>query len=139
MSFRLRHRGIVGDATILTSRVPLYLVLGAVSVGTFILFRSTITSLHSKNKSSTVPSPRDDVLPKLSEGDIKRLPYPPNAFPGARDVDTPYGASLHIYEWGPEDGNRVLLIHGISTPSIALGNLAHKLVDQGCRVMLFGR
>lgn len=32
----------------------------------------------------------------------------------------------------------MLLIHGISTPSIALADLAHKLVSKGCRVMLFG-
>lgn len=44
-----------------------------------------------------------------------------------------------MYEWGPEGGRRVLLIHGISTPSIALAHLAHQLVGEGYRVMLFGR
>jgi hypothetical protein len=32
----------------------------------------------------------------------------------------------------------VLFIHGISTPSIALGGLAESLASKGCRVMLFG-
>jgi hypothetical protein len=32
----------------------------------------------------------------------------------------------------------VLLVHGISTPCIALGSLAEELVQGGCRVMLFG-
>lgn len=50
------------------------------------------------------------------------LPYPPDVLPGARDVDSPYG-SLRVYEWGPEDGRKVLMVHGISTPCISLGNL----------------
>ncbi|KAI7626057.1 hypothetical protein KC319_g17603, partial [Hortaea werneckii] len=68
--------------------------------------------------------------------DLNSLPYPPNALPGARDVDTPYG-NTRVYEWGPEDGRKVLLVHGISTPCIALANLADSLVEKGCRVMLF--
>jgi hypothetical protein len=76
-------------------------------------------------------------LPRLSGDELKELPYPPNALPGARDVDSPYG-SIRVYEWGPEDGEKILLVHGISTPSIALTDLAYKLVEKGCRVMLFG-
>ena len=68
---------------------------------------------------------------------LSDLPYPPDALPGRRDVDTPYG-SVRFYEWGPETGERVLLVHGISTPSVALGDLAHELADRGYRVMLFG-
>ncbi|KAL4918917.1 Alpha/Beta hydrolase protein [Aspergillus aurantiobrunneus] len=63
-------------------------------------------------------------------------PLPPDVLPGPRDVQSPYG-SIRIYEWGPEDGPKVLLVHGITTPCIALGGLAHALVDRGCRVMLF--
>ncbi|KAL2798881.1 Alpha/Beta hydrolase protein [Aspergillus keveii] len=66
----------------------------------------------------------------------KDHPLPLDALPGARDVQTPYG-SMRVYEWGPEDGRKVLLVHGITTPCISLGGLAHALVDQGCRVMLF--
>lgn len=70
-------------------------------------------------------------------------PYPPTDFiPGARDIDTPYG-SIRIYEFGPEDAERkVLLVHGISVPSMALAGMGQRLVDRGCRIMLldlFGR
>ncbi|MCJ1288455.1 hypothetical protein MMC26_007813 [Xylographa opegraphella] len=65
------------------------------------------------------------------------LPYPPDALPGARDVDSPYGW-MRVYEWGPEDGRKVLLVHGISTPCIALADVAWRLVERGCRVCLFG-
>lgn len=70
-------------------------------------------------------------------GQLGQLPYPPDALPGARDVDSPYGPT-RVYEWGPHDGPKVLLIHGISTPSIALADLAHRLVARGFRVLLFG-
>ncbi|KAL4990229.1 Alpha/Beta hydrolase protein [Aspergillus falconensis] len=63
-------------------------------------------------------------------------PLPTDVLPGARDVQTPYG-SIRVYEWGPEHGPKVLLVHGITTPCISLGGLAHGLVDRGCRVMLF--
>lgn len=42
-----------------------------------------------------------------------------------------------MYEWGPQTGRKVVLIHGISTPCIALSNIAHGLVEKGCRVLLF--
>ena len=44
---------------------------------------------------------------------------------------------MRVYEFGPVDGEKVLLVHGISTSCITLGRLAHELVARGCRVMLF--
>ncbi|KAJ3560556.1 hypothetical protein NPX13_g9262 [Xylaria arbuscula] len=52
---------------------------------------------------------------------------------------------IRVYEWGPggNDGSssgergRVLLVHGISTPVVALGDLGHELVARGYRVMMF--
>lgn len=63
-------------------------------------------------------------------------PYPLDVFPGGRDVKTPYG-TIRVFEWGPETGEKVLLMHGIGTPSIALGDMAKAFVDRGCRVMLY--
>ncbi|KAF2102831.1 alpha/beta-hydrolase, partial [Rhizodiscina lignyota] len=84
-----------------------------------------------------IESPLRTLIPKLSEEEIEQLPYPPNVLPGARDVETPYG-TIRIYEWGPEDGRRVLLIHGISTPCVSMKSVADTLVEKaGCRVMLF--
>lgn len=83
-----------------------------------------------------VPSPMKSLMPKLSPEDASTLPYPPDAYPGIRDVESPFG-SLRVYEWGPEDGRKVLLVHGISNPCIALGAVAHGLADKGCRVMMF--
>lgn len=119
-------------------RVPapqLFLIAGA-SLGGLLFLRHVSSSLRT-DKFKTPLSPRAKTLPRPSGDELEELPYPPDALPGARDVDSPYG-SIRVYEWGPEDGEKMLLIHGISTPSIALTDLAYKLVEKGCRVMLFG-
>ncbi|KAM7215446.1 Alpha/Beta hydrolase fold [Rhypophila decipiens] len=84
-----------------------------------------------------IASPLKTVIPGLSKEQLDRLEYKPDAFPGARDVETPYG-SIRVYEWGPETGEKVLFVHGITTSCQSLDKLAHSLVnDKGCRVMLF--
>ncbi|KAF2643486.1 alpha/beta-hydrolase [Massarina eburnea CBS 473.64] len=110
-------------------------VAGAACFGTFVLWRSIHGSLELHGPPH-IPSPRDAAMPALSEDEVRQLPYPSDALPGARDVQSPYG-STRVYEWGPADGRRLLLIHGISTPSIALTGLAYSLVERGYRVMLF--
>jgi hypothetical protein len=91
----------------------------------------------SKKLSRTVcQSPRSQLVEKLSKDELARLPYPLDSLPGARDVPSPAG-SIRVYEFGPEDGRKVLLIHGISTPCLALGGVAHGLEEKGCRVMMF--
>lgn len=115
----------------------LYLAIGAASLGSLAVLRSLTAPSAKPKKIKIIPSPAETLLPGLEVKDLKELPYPPHALPGSRDVQSPYG-SIRVYEWGPEDGDKVLLIHGISTPSIALTDLAYKLVRKGCRVMLFG-
>src|SRR4051794_13703647 len=72
-----------------------------------------------KQQKNMIPSPRTTLLPKISASEAKSLPYPPDVLPGSRWVESPYGA-IRVYEWGPEDGRKVLLVHGISTPCISL-------------------
>ena len=92
--------------------------------------------LLAPRKSHVIESPLTTLLPDLSPERLSKLPYPPDSLPGARDVRTPYG-SVRAYEFGPEDGRKVLLVHGVSTPCLALGAVAHGLADKGCRVCLF--
>lgn len=116
------------------AQIPLLAATGAASFTLGFLLRSIGSDLHAEGK--ILPSPRSTVLPGLSDEEIRALPLPADVLPGARDVSTPYG-SIRVYEWGPEDGPKVLFVHGITTPCIALGGVAHALVDRGCRVMLF--
>ncbi|KAI2615773.1 alpha/beta-hydrolase [Hypomontagnella submonticulosa] len=105
-------------------------VLTASVVATIWLSADFILRPRRMKKQLFTPSPRINTLTDVD------LPYPLDALPGGRDVATPYG-SIRVYEWGPEDGEKVLLVHGISTPAVALGDLGHELVGRGCRVMLF--
>ncbi len=118
-----------------------YLFLGAIglSVGVSLgaVLRAAMSTPAGKYLSGTwTPSPRETLLPNLSGAEIDALPYPPDVLPGVRDVATPYG-SIHVFEWGPEDGEKVLLMHGITTPCVSQSELADALVAKGYRVMLF--
>ncbi|KAJ6114835.1 hypothetical protein N7486_000613 [Penicillium sp. IBT 16267x] len=115
------------------SQLPLLAVTGA-SFTLGLLIRSLFS--RTEHRQAVLLSPRASLLPSLSDAENRKLPLPNDVLPGARDVVSPYG-SIRVYEWGPEDGPKVLLVHGITTPCIALGGLAYALVDRGCRVMLF--
>lgn len=67
--------------------------------------------------------------------------YPTDYYPGARDVETPYG-SMRIYTFGPESGARILFVHGITTPSPVFTGILQEMAEAGYRVTafdLFGR
>lgn len=113
-----------------------YLALGAALGLTTGLTLNALRQLKGSRKPLLIRSPRETQLSKLSREEIDALPYPPDALPGGRDVETPYGI-IKVFEWGPEDGEKVLLLHGISTPCLALGNLGQELVRMGYRVMIF--
>lgn len=85
-----------------------------------------------------IPSPRATLIPFISAAEADALPYPPDALPGARDVDTLYG-TMRGYEWGPTAGEKVLFVHGDATPCLVFSKIAQELVDAGYRVMLFGQ
>ncbi|KAL9100975.1 MAG: hypothetical protein Q9163_003717 [Psora crenata] len=112
-------------------------IFGAASVATLVsILRLSRSSYNSKLLRRNIPSPCDTLIPFLSPRQAAALPYPPNFFPGARDVATPYG-TMRVYEWGPEDGRKVMLVHGDTTPAPILGPIAEALVTRGCRVMIY--
>jgi hypothetical protein len=121
----------------LTARDLKFLAFGAAaSVGLGALLTSQYRGkIHQPCR--IIDSPLPLIRKTLTREQQEKLPYPPDALEGARDVATPFG-SIRVYEWGPQEGKKVLLVHGISTPCIALGGLAEELVQGGCRVMLFG-
>ena len=86
---------------------------------------------------NAILSPRDTLLPLLSPDEAVTLPYSPQLLPGSRDVESPYG-TMRLYEWGPKEGRKVLLLHGDTTPAPILGPIAHGLGNRGCRVLVIG-
>jgi hypothetical protein len=108
---------------------------GAAFFAASLLFK--LSTIRNVPRQEPIRSPLKDITTSLSKKEQDNLPYPPDIFPGGRDVETPYG-SIRVFEWGPEEGRKVLLVHGISTPAMSLGGLAEELAEKGCRVMLFG-
>ncbi|KAI1445805.1 Alpha/Beta hydrolase protein [Annulohypoxylon stygium] len=86
--------------------------------------------------SDSTQSPRATLIPFISAEEAAEMAYPPDALPGARDVETPHG-TMRVYEWGPADGQKVLFVHGDATPCLIFSKIAQGLVDAGYRVMLF--
>ena len=105
----------------------------AAAIG-FYVFSKWMATFSSSRVS--IPSPATTLLPKLSPSAASALPYPPDFFPSPSDIPTPHG-SIRTYEWGPTAGQKVILIHGDTSPSPIFHNIAHGLVFKGCRVMLF--
>ncbi|KAE8441898.1 hypothetical protein EG329_004204 [Mollisiaceae sp. DMI_Dod_QoI] len=121
------------NSTATTSTTPL---LAGVTVFSTLAVITISRLKFRRAKVKVIKSPAATLLPKLNSAEKATLPYPPDALPGGRDVDSPYGTT-RVYEWGPEDGRKVLLLHGITPPCLAVGAIAHGLVERGCRVMLF--
>ncbi|KAI6353631.1 hypothetical protein MCOR25_008920 [Pyricularia grisea] len=98
----------------------------------FITLRRYLYPRHPR----IIPGPLKTVIPNLTKDEVANLDYTPDYFPGARDVQTPYG-SMRVYEFGPTTGRKILFIHGISTSCQTLTKLAYGLAARGHRVMLF--
>ncbi|KAL8670872.1 MAG: hypothetical protein Q9168_004603 [Polycauliona sp. 1 TL-2023] len=120
-----------------TSPTGLVSVVAAV-MGSLLLWRRSLRSNTPAHLRRSIPSPRKTLLPLLSPTQADALAYPPDLFPGARDVETHYG-SMRIYEWGPEHGRKILFVHGDTTPGPMFAPIAESLVKKGCRVMIIGR
>ncbi|KAH8841838.1 hypothetical protein MCOR27_004954 [Pyricularia oryzae] len=104
----------------------------AATFAIFITLRRYLYPRHPR----IIPGPLKTVIPNLTKDEVAKLDYTPDYFPGARDVQTPYG-SMRVYEFGPTTGRKILFIHGISTSCQTLTKLAYGLAARGHRVMLF--
>ena len=115
------------------SQLPFIAASGA-SFAIGIALQSLITK--GRPELTTLHAPPRSIAGVASNENGYGHPLPTDVLPGARDVVTPYG-TIRVYEWGPEYGPKVAFVHGITTPCIALGGLAHALADRGFRVLLF--
>ncbi|KAI8646478.1 Alpha/Beta hydrolase protein [Parasitella parasitica] len=62
--------------------------------------------------------------------------FTPDFYPNGTDLELPQG-TMRYWKFGNEDGNRVVLIHGISTGSAIYDKLARDLADNGHHVLVY--
>ncbi|GBE78277.1 alpha/beta-hydrolase [Sparassis latifolia] len=62
--------------------------------------------------------------------------YPEDIFPNGSYVQLPYGR-VRFWLLGPDNGPRVVLIHGLSTPGITWLKVAPYLAERGFRVLVY--
>ncbi|PKS08207.1 hypothetical protein jhhlp_005484 [Lomentospora prolificans] len=110
---------------------------GRIVLGGAFLFVLGAVLRKCRREYGTIKSPWTRSLPQP----IHQLPeegpcYPRDAIPGGRNVETPYGI-IRVYEWGPEDGEKALLLHGVSAPVLTMSSLADELALKGYRVLIF--
>ncbi|KAI9063015.1 alpha/beta-hydrolase [Trametes sanguinea] len=74
-----------------------------------------------------------EALPAASR--IRQI-YPEDLFPNGNYAQLPYGR-VRYWILGPEEGTKVVLIHGISTPAITWKEIAPYLAEQGFRVLVY--
>ncbi|KAK6442106.1 hypothetical protein LTR95_001660 [Oleoguttula sp. CCFEE 5521] len=122
-----------------TRAIALFLGLTTTAYLAVATYRSAVPKALS---ASIHRSPRSKIstLPQASQDAV---PYPPNALPNPRDVSTPYGNIRTNLYGASNTGRKILLIHGISTPSVVFAPLATLLADkhnyQVLTFDLFGR
>ncbi len=62
------------------------------TVALLLLARRSLYPDHGR----VIPGPHKTALPHLSKAEYDRMEYKPDAFPGARDVETPVRLVLHM-------------------------------------------
>ncbi|KAI0254868.1 alpha/beta-hydrolase [Lactifluus subvellereus] len=62
--------------------------------------------------------------------------YPENYYPGGAYVSLPFG-KVRYWLFGPETGKKIVLIHGLSIPSLIWKDVAPALASRGHRVLLY--
>jgi pimeloyl-ACP methyl ester carboxylesterase len=110
--------------------------LALATIGLLLTLQLRRNNRRDQNLHDITLSPLEKAYSLLESKSNKTLAYPPDFLPGGRNVNTPYGR-CRAFEFGPENGPKVLLIHGISTPCVSIADLARLLAKRGCRVMTF--
>jgi len=62
--------------------------------------------------------------------------YPEDVFPGGDYANLPMGKTRY-WIFGPEDGEKVVLIHGLTIPAITWKDIAPHLASKGFRVLVY--
>ena len=77
------------DSKLSDEPVPSALALIAGTAALTVAFLFLASALYYPHRLSIIPNPLRAGIPQLSEKEVSRLEYKPDAYPGARDVTTP--------------------------------------------------
>jgi pimeloyl-ACP methyl ester carboxylesterase len=86
---------------------------------------------HAPQRYSVLPS-LASLGPETKTKDI----YPDDYYPGGSYVSLPFG-NVRYWLFGPEAGKKIILIHGLSIPSLIWKDVAPALASRGYRVLLY--
>ncbi|KAH9835600.1 alpha/beta-hydrolase [Rhodofomes roseus] len=82
------------------------------------------------------PFPVHHSIAALPPDSRIRQIYPDDLFPNGGYVQLPYGRTRY-WLLGPEDGVKVVLIHGLSTPGVTWTRYGPYLAERGFRVLVY--
>ncbi|KAI0335324.1 alpha/beta-hydrolase [Cubamyces sp. BRFM 1775] len=85
---------------------------------------------------SQFPVPVDRSMETLPPKSRIRQRYPADFLPNGDYAPLPYGR-VRYWILGPENGTKVALIHGISTPAMSWTEIAPYLAEHGFRVLVY--
>ncbi|KAF9960223.1 hypothetical protein BGZ72_007614 [Mortierella alpina] len=66
----------------------------------------------------------------------KTSAYPEDYYPGGDYAELPFGET-HYFLFGPDNGKKVVFIHGLSTPASVYNKVARHMAESGHRVLLY--
>ncbi|KAF9972527.1 hypothetical protein BGZ65_009773, partial [Modicella reniformis] len=62
--------------------------------------------------------------------------YPEDYYSGGQYVELSHGET-HYFLFGPEDGKKIVFVHGFSVPASVYSSVARQMANNGCRVLLY--
>ncbi|KAL6298206.1 alpha/beta-hydrolase [Sparassis latifolia] len=105
--------------------------IGLLSIPAALLLAQQLTTL-----SEPTPLTIHRSLSSLPPTSSARRIYPEDFYEGGAYVQFPNG-TVRYWLIGPEDGTRIVLIHGLSIPAFIWRDVAHHLAKNGFRVLLY--
>ncbi|KAF9134873.1 hypothetical protein BGW39_005588 [Mortierella sp. 14UC] len=97
---------------------------------------SVLALLGAKRIYSAISAHRGLALPSLRAANLLKCAYPEDYYPGGQYAELSYGET-HYFMFGPEDGKKVVFVHGLSTPASVYNGVARHMAANGCRVLLY--
>ncbi|KAG0084926.1 hypothetical protein BGZ92_009454 [Podila epicladia] len=88
---------------------------------------------------SSITAERGLILPSLralSSQESSSSAYPEDYYPGGDYAELSFGET-HYFMFGPEEGKKVVFVHGLSTPASVWSKAARHMANSGCRVLLY--